>query len=83
MYENAFGKQLASSIELAFKAARWDTMLNAGSGFESGVKVGPGPVGARLRDAVAQVTGFTDVTAVRANEPDLGFYFIGVGAKTE
>jgi hypothetical protein len=36
MYENAFGKDLAGSIALAFEAAKWDVVLGPGSGFAPG-----------------------------------------------
>jgi hypothetical protein len=83
MYENAFGKDLAGSIALAFQAAKWDVVLGPGSGFENGIKVGPGPVGLKLREIIAEIAGTNDVTALRPQEQDRGFYFVGVGAKIE
>jgi hypothetical protein len=83
MYENSFGRDLASSIALAFEAARWDARLSPGSGFETGIKIGPGPVGLQLRDIFRETTGITAVSVLRPEEEDRNFYFIGVGAKQE
>lgn len=83
MYENAFGKDLAGSIALAFRAAGWSTTLGPGNGFESGIKLGRGPIGPILQKIIEDVTHIHDVTALGPQEPDLGFYFVGVGAKTQ
>ncbi len=81
MYENAFGKDLAGSIALAFEAAKWDVMLGPGSGFENGIKVGPGQVGQQLKDIIIGITGVKDVAALRPQEQDSDLHFIGIGAK--
>jgi hypothetical protein len=83
MYENAFGKDLAGSIALAFEAAKWDVMLGPGSGFENGIKVGPGQVGQQLKDIIIGITGVKDVAALRPQEQDSDLHFIGIGAKEE
>lgn len=83
MYENPFGKDLAGSIALAFQAAKWDVVLSTGSGFENEIKFGPGQVGVQLRDFFRETTGVAEVSALRPEEADRNFYFVGVGAKVE
>jgi hypothetical protein len=83
MYENAFGKELAASFALAFRAAGWNTTFTTGSGFENGIEVGPGPLGLELQKAIEDATGIKSVRALRPEETDRGFYFLGVGAKTD
>ena len=83
MYENAFGKDLAGSFALAFQAAKWDVLLVPGGGFESGIKVGSGPVGQQIKDIIVEATGMKNVTALRPREQYSGTYTLGVGAKEE
>lgn len=83
VYANAFGKDFAASIALAFKAAGWDTMLNAGGSFDDGIFVGDGPIASQLREAIQETTGIKSLRASRPDQQDHGFYFIGIGAKTE
>ena len=40
MFENPFGKELATSIADVFRRARWDVKLSTGAGFETGIVVG-------------------------------------------
>lgn len=40
MFQNPFGKELATSIAEVFRRARWDVTLGTGAGFETGVVVG-------------------------------------------
>jgi hypothetical protein len=40
MFENPFGKELATSIADVFRRARWDVKFSTGGGFETGIVVG-------------------------------------------
>ena len=83
MYENEFGKAFAESIATAFRAANWDVKFSSGAGFGQGIEVGPGPNGLRMKEAIGRVTGLHNIRNLRADEPEHGIRFVGVGAKVD
>lgn len=84
MYEWDFGMSLAQSISLAFEAAGWTvTMVDYGSGFGSGIELGPG--GGAGKQIQAALSNVMRSDKVRLKYPDKdwhGLYFVGVGANS-
>jgi hypothetical protein len=68
MFENPFGKELATSIADVFRRARWDVKLSTGAGFETGIGGRLEPVNCQSDHPCVRVGHATAATPYRQRD---------------
>jgi hypothetical protein len=80
MYENALGKELATSIFEAFKQAEWnEAWLSQGSSLGDGIVVGWSSRAVAIKEALEATVKFPRVWAKDTEKEIAGLVIVGVG----